>query len=101
MEVVAFFPFILPEALEDLSEICVWYRRRLPELELRFQADFDNALANILQGPRAYAAEEDGLRRVLLGKFPYHVGYLVENDMVVVVGVIHASRHPGIWKTRA
>lgn len=84
-----------------MTEVCAWYKSKLPELELRFQADFESTLATILQGPQVYVQDEDGLRRVLLGKFPYHVGFLVEKDLVVVVGVIHASRHPGIWKTRA
>lgn len=93
-------PLILPEAADDLAQICEWYRKRLPELELRFQADFDHSLQQIALNPQLPAVDEDGLRRVLMNKFPYHIGYLFERDMIVVVGVIHTSRHPGVWKTR-
>lgn len=93
-------PVILPDAVEDIAGICKWYRLKLPELELRFQSDLDGSLERILKEPAVYAADEDGLRRVRMGKFPYHIGYLLDDDLVVVVGVIHTSRHPGIWKTR-
>ncbi|MBK8208059.1 MAG: type II toxin-antitoxin system RelE/ParE family toxin [Planctomycetes bacterium] len=97
---MAALPFILPEALEDLAEICAWYQRKLHDLELRFQADFDRSLAQILLDPTIHAADEVGLRRISMGTFPYHIGYLIERDLVVIVGVIHTSRHPGVWKAR-
>ncbi|MBZ0134850.1 MAG: type II toxin-antitoxin system RelE/ParE family toxin [Planctomycetes bacterium] len=73
-------PLILPEAVEDLADICKWYRRKLPELELRFQSDFDGSLERILKEPAVYAADEDGLPRVRMAKFPYHIGYLLDDD---------------------
>jgi plasmid stabilization system protein ParE len=91
---------ILPEAVEDLIEISDWYRRTAEDLPLRFQQDFETRLAEILEDPLLYAAEEDGLRRVMLRAFPYHIGFVVDGQLVTIAGVIHASRHPGVWKTR-
>jgi hypothetical protein len=53
---------VLPEAVEDLIEISNWYRRIAEDLPLRFQQDFETRLAEILEDPLLYAAEEDGLR---------------------------------------
>lgn len=97
---MAGIPVVLPDAVEDIAEICKWYKRKLPELDVRFQNDFDRTLQRILRDPEVFATDEDGLRRVRMSKFPYHIGYLTDDELVVVVGVIHTSRHPGIWTTR-
>jgi hypothetical protein len=36
----------------------------------------------------------------MLKTFPYHIGYVVDGQLVTIAGVIHTSRHPGVWNTR-
>ncbi len=47
-----------------------------------------------------YPLDHDGLRLVLLRPFQYHVGYMVVEDTIKVVGIYHAHRHPEVWTTR-
>lgn len=39
-------------------------------------------------------------RRLLLRRFPYGVFYRLVKDEIVVVGCLHAKRHPRVWRGR-
>jgi hypothetical protein len=40
------------------------------------------------------------LRRALLHRFPFGAFYVVDGDGAVVIGVLHGSRDPRLWKSR-
>jgi toxin ParE1/3/4 len=44
-----------------------------------------------------YVAET---RRVVLGRFPYSVVYLRDDESIIVVAIAHHRRFPGYWKER-
>ena len=64
----------------------------------------DAGLANILAAPAAWAVwpDLDGgelpLRRYVMKRFPYAIGYHVVAAAVVVVVVTHTSQEPGHWR---
>ena len=39
-------------------------------------------------------------RKMLLGKFPFAVIYVVSDDLVLVIAVAHGKRRPGYWRWR-
>jgi len=49
----------------------------------------------VQEAPAAY-----GLRWILLGSFPIKLVYVVRDDALVVVAVVHARRRPGYWLER-
>ena len=51
-------------------------------------------------GPLDYQDLRAGIRRALLRRFPYAIYFAVENDTVLVVAVLHASRDPAEWQRR-
>jgi len=44
--------------------------------------------------------EGEGIRRVLLQRFPFAVVYQVEPELILIVAVAHQRRRPGYWRDR-
>jgi hypothetical protein len=40
------------------------------------------------------------VRRALLRRFPFGVFYRAEPSRIVVIGILHGSRDPKVWKGR-
>lgn len=47
--------------------------------------------------PRVYK----NFHRALLNRFPYSVFYVIEPDVVLIVGVVHQARDESTWKKRS
>jgi plasmid stabilization system protein ParE len=78
-----------------------WYLARSPDAALRFDAEFDRALAEIAQAPQRWAGGSCGTRRFLLRKFPFLLIYRERTGgEIQIVAVAHTSRKPGFWKER-
>lgn len=64
----------------------------------------DSALALIVERPDAWAIwpgirpESPPLRRYVMERFPYAIGYQVRDDLVAVTVLAHAKRRPGYWQ---
>lgn len=84
----------------DLAEAFGWYEAQRPGLGLAFRHAVDVAVAAAETNPEAYAILHRHTRRVLLPKFPYALYYRVVENNIVVVGCIHAKRHPRTWRSR-
>ena len=41
-----------------------------------------------------------GWRRVNLPGFPYYIAYVIIDELILVLAVAHAARHPNYWKER-
>lgn len=91
---------LLPEAEQDLFEAATWYEQQRLDLGQRFLDEVVSALAAIAENPRRCQALHRGVRRMLLRRFPFSVFYLIEDDGITVIAVMHASRNPRRWKSR-
>lgn len=88
---------IRPEAEQDMSEAASWYEKHQRGLGQEF---LDEALAVFMrlgETPLACELIYRSARRALLRRFPFAVFYIFEEDVVLVVGVLHGSRHPRHW----
>jgi plasmid stabilization system protein ParE len=65
-----------------------------------FRHALDVAVAALEIGALSYAVTYRNTRRVLLPKFPYGLYYRILDETVLVVGCIHAKRHPRVWRSR-
>lgn len=92
---------IRPEAEQDMTEAASWYEQQQRGLGRDF---LDEALAvfmRLAESPLGYELVHRSARRALLRRFPFAVFYSFERGVVLVVGVLHASRHPRNWMHRA
>ena len=91
---------VRPEAEQDIREAHAWYLRISPSLADEFSSAVDQAISLASQNPLAFALIHSSLRRVLLKRFPYALFFVAEESKIVVVGVLHQTRHPRVAKRR-
>lgn len=89
------------EARLDIQETIDWYDSRRMGLGKEFLLSLDNAINNLQVNPFQYPCQYNEVRRILLKRFPYQVIFVVNNQNIGVLGVLHTSRNPTIWKKRA
>lgn len=93
--------FVRPEAQINIREAAVWYEQRETGLGQRFMGEIRQSLKSISTLPLRFPVIENGVRRLLLNRFPYAVYFLVENERVVVIAVLHQHRAPETWVDKA
>lgn len=95
-----------PEASVELTDAARWYEERRAGLGLAFLAAVDLAVESLLRWPRvgspvAGLPEDLEVRRVAVSRFPYHVAYLVTDEVIHVLAIAHDRRRPVYWSGRA
>ena len=89
------------EASAEYDAAFDWYLERSPDAALRFDAEVDRGLAQIVQAPQRWQIGPFGTRRFLLRQFPFMLIYRErELGEIQIVAVAHTSRKPGYWKQR-
>lgn len=91
---------IRPDAEMDIEEAAIWYEKQRKGLGDEFLDEVLNAVKVISENPYIYAVVLRQTRRALIHRFPFALYYRIEEDSLVVVAVIHGSRHPKRWQTR-
>jgi len=90
----------LAEARAEALDAFQWYEDQRAGLGVVFRAALDDAIKRVRLAPFTYPIQYRDLRRTIVYRFPYGVFYRIVADTVVVVGVIHARRHPREWRRR-
>jgi toxin ParE1/3/4 len=88
------------EASAEYDAAFAWYLERSPDAALKFDAEVDRALAQIIQAPQRWTAGPHGTRRFFLRQFPFILIYRERAVDIQIVAVAHTSRKPGYWKQR-
>ena len=89
-----------PRADIDIEAAFEWYERERPGLGLEFLDELRAAYGRIVDGPLKYQQLRSNIRRALLKRFPYAVFFTVEDEIIVVLAVLHTSRDPAEWQRR-
>ena len=94
---------VLPETFGDLRSVRQWYEANRPAYKERFFERFRETLKRIEEEPLRFQVAETrwGVRRALIRRSPYVVGFLVRPRETLLLGVIHGARHPRVWVRRA
>jgi plasmid stabilization system protein ParE len=88
------------EAERDIEAATFWYEQQREGLGVEFVLELDAVLERVAAGPWQFPEIEPRVHRALLGRFPYAVYFLIEEDSVGVFAVLHQSRDPGVWRGR-
>ncbi len=94
-----------PDAAAELEAAAIWYDDRRAGLGLQFLAAVDRAVGRARSWPHSGAAVPElprhlEVRRLQVTRFPYHLVYLLGDDLIHVLAVAHDHRKPGYWKGR-
>ena len=90
----------LPEAEEEILQAVNWYYDQEHTLAADFYREFKKAEAAIESFPEFWPPLAGGYRRKPLNRYPYGLIYRLEDDLILVVALAHASRKPDYWRKR-
>ena len=88
------------EADRDLAAAASWYEQQRAGLGHEFLDEALSAFRLIAEQPLIYPIVHRKTRRTLMPRFPFGIFYRVEESHVVVLAVMHGSRHPYNWQIR-
>ncbi len=89
-----------PEAKAEMRQAANWYEDRRRGLAEIFITAGETAVQQIQLNPYSRMKIRNSARRMLLKKFPYGIIYLVEEDTIFILAVMHLRRHPDYWVNR-
>jgi toxin ParE1/3/4 len=89
-----------PAVEADIETTFDWYELEEPELGFEFPEELRAVFLRILESPLGYKELRSSIRRALTRRFPYAVYFLIENNIIVVVAVLHTARDPAEWQLR-
>jgi plasmid stabilization system protein ParE len=92
---------IRPDAEQDLFEARNWYEAQREGLGGEFLTAVEERLEHIGDFPESYAVAYRGVRPAPLRRFPYIVYYRLIAEEVEILAVLHGSRKPSLWRSRA
>jgi plasmid stabilization system protein ParE len=92
---------VTPEAAADIQAAFAWYEEQRLGLGFEFNACVDAAMNAALRHPEAHLCVEDEVRRVLVRRFPYGVFYIIDDQAITVLAVMHSRRKPTAWKRQS
>lgn len=91
---------IRPEAENDIFVAFDWYERQREGLGSEFAQELSNIMDLITEFPLICSELYLGIRRALLKRFPFGVYYLVREETIIVLSVLHLAMEPDKWKSR-
>lgn len=89
-----------PELAADIREVVSHYAEVSERVLSSFWAELDLILASIERNPRSHHFDACGLRRANLRRFPYHLLYEVDDDIIFLAVLRHDRRHPSFGLNR-
>ncbi len=92
----------LLEANQDIEEAVEWYNKKKDNLGERFYELIKDKFNKLKDNPYLWSIRYDEVHCALVDIFPYLIHYIVEetNQRILVIGVLHTSKNPVIWKGR-
>jgi len=90
----------LSEAATDVSLARDWYDARSAGLGDSFVRSLETTVDLIAALPEAFPEIASGLRRALLGRFPYALYYRLNGGGVDVIACLHTRQSPSRWRRR-
>jgi len=89
-----------PAAETDLGDAANRYALQCPDLDQRFIAEIELALAQIVAFPEASSPVNARTRRKILPGYPYSLMYSVTEAEIRVLAVAHHARSSFYWHGR-
>ncbi len=91
------YRLLLP-AVQEIQETVDYYEKQASGLGYEFLEEVRATIRRIVVSPEAWIILEGDIRRCRTRRFPYGVIYSIENDVILVISLIHLRRHPESWK---
>lgn len=90
----------LDQATEDFQTAVDYYNSERPGLGYEFANEIRTTLARINSFPEVWPVIDNGIRKCIVKRFPYALIYSIQNDLIVIIAVMHMKRKPGYWDNK-
>ena len=92
----------LLEANQDIDDAIEWYNKKKDGLGERLYELIKDKFNKLKDNPYLWSIRYDEVHCALVDVFPYLIHYIIEEDQqrILVLGVLHTSKDPAIWKER-
>lgn len=91
---------IQPEAEDYLKKAFYWDEDKRRGLGYDFLLQVDAGLRFIERNPTVFSPVYGAARKYLVKRFPYKIIYLLDEERIIVLAVIHAKMSPRLTKER-
>ena len=91
--------FLAPAEAEFLDAID-YYNMQSEGLGFEFAVEVKRTIERIIQYPEAWLKLSKRTCRCRTNRFPYGIIYQVRGKTLLIIGVMHLSRKPQLWKSR-
>jgi toxin ParE1/3/4 len=96
---------LLEEAVQEGEEAASWYEAQREGLGREFREAFSHSLDVLREGfltgsPWPGLLGKRGIRRIQMGRFPYHLVFVINDRSITVLAIAHQRRRPGYWRNR-
>ncbi|MCH8812808.1 MAG: type II toxin-antitoxin system RelE/ParE family toxin [Gemmatimonadetes bacterium] len=85
----------------EIEQAHLWYAERSPDAARHFLDEIGAVFSRIVENSDQYPQVRSHLRRARMPSFPYGIYFTIVGDIVSVVGVVHARRHPQRWSNKS
>ena len=92
---------IRKEAEADIAEAYQYYESCRENLGSDLITCIEESFSRIENNPRQYKTIHKNVHRALVRKFPYGIYYVLINEQIVILGVLHARKNPKHWQSRS
>jgi len=91
---------IKPFAEHDATDATSWYNKHRDGLGDEFLLSLEAKINAIQRNPGQFKVVYKGIRRALTERFPFGIYFIIEDNTIYILAIIHTSRHPIVWKKR-
>jgi toxin ParE1/3/4 len=91
---------ISDESKLDIIDAFLWYENQREGLGLDFELCLEAGLSAVQRNPLIFEERHQYVRVHFLERFPYGIHFIIEDNIIRVIGVFHTSRNPMIWFNR-
>jgi len=83
-----------------VREAAGWYARRSPGLGDAFVDVVRHSVSEIIEDPERFAMSPAGCRYIRLRRFPYVVLFVLVDNELLMLAVLHTARSMEKWRER-
>ena len=87
-------------AREDIQQIVDYYDRIRSHIADTFLENLYAEFDVIVENPNLFQRKYRNTRVRYLKKFPYGIHYIIREETIEILAVIHTRRNPKVWESR-
>jgi len=88
------------EVYDDIKAAYDWYESQRVGLGEDFLLTLEESYAKITRTPKLYQDIYKSVRRKLVRRFPYGIFFVIREDTIIVLAILHTKREPHKWQKR-